>query len=42
MKAKEINEYRQQHGQFKSVEELKNVNGFGEKSLATLAEQICV
>lgn len=41
-KAQKILEYRQQHGQFKSVEELKNVNGFGEKSLATLAEQICV
>ena len=41
-KAQKIIEYRQQHGQFKSVEELKNVNGFGEKSLATLAEQICV
>lgn len=41
-KAQKIIEYRQQHGQFKSIEELKNVNGFGEKSLATLAGQICV
>lgn len=41
-KAQKIIEYRQEHGQFKSVDELKNVNGFGEKSIATLAEQVCV
>ncbi|EET43250.1 hypothetical protein NEISICOT_02940 [Neisseria sicca ATCC 29256] len=31
-KAKAIVDYRQQHGAFKSVEELKNVKGIGEAS----------
>jgi competence protein ComEA len=34
--ANKILEYRQSHGQFKSVDELVNVKGVGEKTLETL------
>lgn len=35
-KAQSIIDYRTQHGAFKSVNDLANVKGIGEKSLATL------
>lgn len=41
-KADKIIEYRQSHGQFKTVDELKNVDGFGEKTVAKLKEQLAV
>lgn len=41
-KADKILEYRQQHGQFKSVDELKNINGFGEKTVAKMKDQLSV
>lgn len=37
-KADLILQYRQEHGQFKSVDELKEINGFGEKTVAKLKE----
>ncbi|MDD6454754.1 MAG: helix-hairpin-helix domain-containing protein, partial [Lactobacillus sp.] len=41
-KADMIIQYRQQHGPFKSVDELKNVDGFGDKTVAKLKEQVAV
>ncbi|MBM6753531.1 helix-hairpin-helix domain-containing protein [Lactobacillus alvi] len=41
-KADKIIEYRQSHGQFKTIDELKNVDGFGEKTVAKLKEQLAV
>lgn len=41
-KADLILEYRQQHGQFKSVDELVQINGFGEKTVAKLKDQVAV
>lgn len=35
-KAKLLVEYRQQHGDFKSVEDLTKVKGFGKKTLARI------
>ena len=37
-KAKAIIDYRSKNGPFKSVEDLKNVKGFGEKSITKLRE----
>ncbi len=39
-KAKAIVEYRQKNGSFKSVDELKKVKGFGEKSVASLKGEL--
>ncbi|MCI4399107.1 MAG: helix-hairpin-helix domain-containing protein [Campylobacteraceae bacterium] len=39
-KAKAIVEYRQKNGSFKSVDDLKNVKGFGEKSVASLKSDL--
>lgn len=39
-KAKAIIQYRQEHGGFKSLEELKEVPGIGEKTYSQLADQI--
>jgi competence protein ComEA len=39
-KAKAIVEYRQKNGSFKSVDDLKNVKGFGEKSVANLKSDL--
>ncbi len=39
-KAKAIVEYRQKSGGFKSVDDLKNVKGFGEKSVAALKSDV--
>lgn len=41
-RAQDIIDYREQNGQFKSVEELKNVSGFGEKTIEKLKESITV
>ncbi len=41
-KADKILAYRQAHGQFKTIDELKNVDGFGDKTVAKLKEQLAV
>ena len=41
-KAKAIIDYRSKNGSFKSVEDLKNVKGFGEKSIAKLKDELSV
>ncbi|WP_137597946.1 helix-hairpin-helix domain-containing protein [Paucilactobacillus kaifaensis] len=41
-KADLILQYRQEHGQFKSVEDLKEVNGFGDRSVANIKDQLSV
>ena len=41
-KAKAIADYRQQHGAFKSVEELKNVKGIGEGIFSKLKAEATV
>lgn len=42
VKAKAIIEYRDQHGTFKSVEELANVKGIGPGTLKQLGDQVSV
>lgn len=42
IKAKSIVEYRKKNGQFKSVDDLKNVDGFGEKTVNKLRDHIIV
>lgn len=39
-KARAIIEYREQHGKFKTIEDLKNVSGIGEKTFEKLKEAI--
>ncbi|MBD5806015.1 competence protein ComEA [Lactobacillus sp. 0.1XD8-4] len=41
-KADLILQYRQEHGQFKSIDELKEINGFGEKTVAKLKDYLAV
>lgn len=41
-KADLILQYREQHGQFKSVDELKQVSGFGDKSVEKIKDQLAV
>lgn len=41
-KAQKIVAYREQHGPFKSIDDLANVSGIGEKTLESLRESICV
>ncbi|WP_261805778.1 helix-hairpin-helix domain-containing protein [Lapidilactobacillus luobeiensis] len=41
-KADDIIAYRQQNGGFKSVEDLTQVSGIGEKTLAKIRDQLCV
>ena len=41
-KAKAIVDYRNKNGPFKSVDDLKGVKGFGEKSLAKLKGELTV
>ena len=41
-KAKAIIDFRSKNGSFKSVEDLKNVKGFGEKSIAKLKGELTV
>ncbi|MGB3160458.1 MAG: helix-hairpin-helix domain-containing protein [Carnobacterium sp.] len=41
-KAERILEYRQEHGSFKSIDELKEVSGIGDKTFEVLADSISV
>ena len=41
-KAKAITQYRQEHGPFKTVDDLKKVSGIGDKTLAALKPFITV
>lgn len=41
-KADQILAYRQQHGEFKQVEDLKQVDGFGDKTVAKLKDNLAV
>lgn len=41
-KARAVVEYREQHGEFKSVSELINVRGFGEKTIENICGKITV
>lgn len=41
-KADLIIQYRQEHGQFKSVDDLKNISGFGDKTVAKIKPQLSV
>lgn len=41
-KAQAIIEYRQKNGQFKSVDDLRNVKGFGEKSVEKMRSELTV
>ena len=41
-KAEAILNHRNKHGLFKSVDDLKNVNGFGEKTVAEMRSKLTV
>lgn len=41
-KAKAIVEYRDKNGPFKSVDDLKEIKGFGDKSVAKLRDELSV
>lgn len=41
-KADLILQYREQHGQFRSVDELKQVSGFGDKTVEKIKDQLAV
>lgn len=41
-KADQIIAYRQEHGDFKKIEDLQEVSGFGEKTFQNLKDSICV
>ncbi|BDR57198.1 helix-hairpin-helix domain-containing protein [Xylocopilactobacillus apis] len=41
-KAEKILEYRKEKGQFKKIDELKNVNGIGDKTYESIKDQITV
>lgn len=41
-KAQKIIEYREANGGFKSIEEIMNVSGIGEKTFENIKENICV
>ena len=40
--ANKILNYRQENGMFKSIEEIKNVNGIGEKKYIDIKDKICI
>ncbi len=42
VKAQAIVDYRRQHGSFKNVDELKNVKGFGDKTVAKMRSELTV
>lgn len=42
LKAEAILEYRRKNGPFKKVDDLKNVSGFGEKSVANMRSELSV
>jgi competence protein ComEA len=39
-KAERIISYREEHGEFKSIDELKNVKGIGEKIVAVIKSEL--
>ncbi|MDH4285288.1 MAG: helix-hairpin-helix domain-containing protein [Gallionellaceae bacterium] len=41
-KAQAIVDYRKKNGPFKSVDDLKNVNGFGDKTVAAMRSELTV
>ncbi len=41
-KAKKIIDYREKNGPFRSIEELTNVSGIGDKTLESIKDAICV
>lgn len=41
-KAQAIVEYRNQHGSFKTIDDLANVKGFGKKTIESLRDQITI
>lgn len=41
-KAQEIIAYREENGEFKEIDELKNISGIGDKTFEKLKESICV
>lgn len=41
-KAEAILEYRKKHGSFKNVDDLKNVKGFGDKTVANIRSELTV
>ena len=41
-KAEAIIAYREKNGSFKTVDDLKNVNGFGDKSVANMRSELTV
>lgn len=41
-KAQKIISYRETNGRFKTVDDLKNVSGFGDKTVDAIRDQICV
>lgn len=41
-RAQDIITYREQHGSFKQVDELDQISGIGEKTLAKLKEEVCL
>ncbi len=41
-KAQKIVDYRQEHGPFKSIDDLKNISGFGAKTIAKFKDQLTV
>ncbi len=41
-KAEAIIAYREKNGPFKTVDDLKNVNGFGDKSVANMRSELTV
>jgi competence protein ComEA len=42
VKAQAIIDYRQKNGSFKSIDDLKNVNGFGDKTVAKMRSELTV
>ena len=42
VKAKSIIDYREKNGGFKSIEDIKNVDGIGSKTFEKIKEQICI
>ena len=40
--ANKIVNHREENGEFKSIEEIKNVNGIGDKKFEDMKELICV
>ena len=41
-KAEQIIAYRQEHGKFNSIDDLKNVSGIGDKTFASISSRLMV